>query len=53
VIRVEAEVASGMTGRRADLRRLLAVLAVQMVVVTHWDRPARMNAELVEAALPA
>src|SRR6266545_1096506 len=36
VVRVEAEVASGMT-----------------VVVTHRDRLARMNAELVEAALAA
>jgi len=32
---VEAEVASGMTGRRAKLRRLLADPAVQTVVVTH------------------
>jgi putative resolvase len=53
VVRVEAEVAAGMTGRRAKLRRLLADPAVQMVVVTHRDRLARMNAELVEAALSA
>ena len=51
VVRVEAEVASGMTGRRPKLRRLLAGPAVQTVVVTHRDRLARMNAELVEAAL--
>ena len=51
VVRVEAEVASGMTGRRAKLRRLLADPAVTTVVVTHRDRLARMNAELVEAAL--
>jgi len=51
VVRVEAEVASGMTGRRPKLRRLLADPAVQTVVVTHRDRLARMNAELVEAAL--
>jgi len=51
VMRVEAEVASGMTGRRPKLRRLLADPAVQTVVVTHRDRLARMNAELVEAAL--
>src|SRR5919201_1857853 len=50
-VRVEAEVASGMTGRRPKLRRLLADPAVQTVVVTHRDRLARMNAELVEAAL--
>jgi putative resolvase len=51
VVRVEAEVASGMTGRRVKLRRLLADPAVHTVVVTHRDRLARMNAELVEAAL--
>ena len=51
VVRVEAEVASGMTGRRPKLRRLLADPAVTTVVVTHRDRLARMNAELVEAAL--
>jgi putative resolvase len=51
VVRVEAEVASGMTGRRPKLRRLLADPTVRTVVVTHRDRLARMNAELVEAAL--
>ena len=51
VVRVEAEVASGMTGRRPKLRRLLADPAVRTVVVTHRDRLVRMNAELVEAAL--
>jgi putative resolvase len=51
VVRVEAEVASGVTGRRPKLRRLLADPAVRTVVVTHRDRLARMNAELVEAAL--
>jgi putative resolvase len=53
VVRVEAEVASGVTGRRPKLRRLLADPAVQAVVVTHRDRLARVNAELVEAALSA
>jgi putative resolvase len=53
MVRVEAEVASGMTGRRPKLRRLLADSAVQTVVVTHRDRLARMNVELVEAALAA
>lgn len=53
VVRVAAEVASGMTGRRPKLRRLLADPAVQTVVVTHRDRLARMDAELVEAALSA
>jgi putative resolvase len=51
--RVEAEVASGMTGRRPKLRRLLADPAVTTVVVTHRDRLARMNVELVEATLAA
>jgi putative resolvase len=53
VVRVEAEVASSMTGRRPKLRRLLADPAVWTVVVTHRDRLARMNTELVEAALAA
>jgi putative resolvase len=53
VVRVEAEVASGVTGRRFKLRRLLADPAVHTVLVTHRDRLARMNAELVEAALAA
>lgn len=53
VVRVEAEVASGMTGRRPKLRRLLADPAVHTVVVTHRDRLARINAELIEAALSA
>src|ERR687887_822041 len=35
LIRVEAEVASGMTGRRSKLRRLLADPAVQTVAGTH------------------
>jgi putative resolvase len=51
--RVEAEVASATTGRRARLRRSLADSAVQTVVVTHPDRLAWMNAELVEAARSA
>jgi putative resolvase len=51
VVRVEAEVASGMTGRRPKLRRLLADPAVRTVVVTQRDRLARMNTELIEAAL--
>jgi putative resolvase len=53
VVGVEAEVGSGMTGRRPKLRRLLADPAVRTVVVTHRDRLARMNTELVEAALAA
>ena len=53
VVRVEAEVASGMNGHRPKLRRLLADPSVTSVVVEHRDRLARMNAELVEAALAA
>jgi len=53
VVRVEAEVASGMNGYRPKLRRLLADPSVTSVVVEHRDRLARMNAELVEAALAA
>jgi putative resolvase len=53
VVRVEAEVASGMSGRRPKLRRLLSDPSVGSVVVEHRDRLARMNAELVEAVLAA
>lgn len=52
VVRVEVEVGSGMNGCRSKLRRLLADPRVTMVVVEHRDRLARLNAELVEAALP-
>jgi putative resolvase len=53
MVRMEAEVASGMTSRRPKLRRLLADPTVRTVVVTHRDRLAPMNTELVEAALAA
>jgi putative resolvase len=53
VLRIEAEVGSGMNGARAKLRRLLADPAVGTVVVEHRDRLGRMNVELVEAALSA
>jgi putative resolvase len=53
VVRVEAEVGSGMNGRRAKVRRLLADPNVSVVVVEHRDRLGRMNTELVEAALSA
>lgn len=53
VVRVEAEVGSGMSGKRSKLRRLLADLDVTVVVVEHRDRLGRMSTELVEAALPA
>jgi putative resolvase len=53
VLRIEAEVGSGMNGARARVRRLLADPAVRTVVVEHRDRLGRMNVELVEAALSA
>jgi hypothetical protein len=53
VVRVEVEVGSGVNGCRSKLRRLLADPRVTMVVVEHQDRLARMNAELLEAALSA
>lgn len=53
VVRVEAEIGSGVDGSRAKVRRLLADPAVTVVVVEHRDRLGRMNTELVEAALSA
>ena len=53
VVRVEAEVGSGMNGGRSKARRLLADPAVTVVVVEHRDRLGRMNTELVESALGA
>jgi DNA invertase Pin-like site-specific DNA recombinase len=53
VVRVEAEVGSGMNGSRAKVRRLLADPKVIAVVVEHRDRLGRMNTELVESALSA
>lgn len=53
VVRVEAEVGSGMNGSRTKVRRLLADPRVTTVVVEHRDRLGRMNTELVESALAA
>ena len=53
VVRVEAEVGSGMNGSRPKVRRLLADSGVSVVVVEHRDRLGRMNTELGEAALAA
>lgn len=50
---VVTEVGSAMNGRRSKLRRLLADPSVATIVVEHRDRFARMNVELVEAALAA
>ena len=53
VVRVEAEVGSGVNGSRTKVRRLLADPKVTVVVVEHRDRLGRMNSELVESALSA
>ena len=53
VVRVEAEVGSGMNGSRTKLRRMLADPKVVAVVVEHRDRLGWMNTELVESALGA
>ena len=53
VIRVEAEVGSGMNGSRRKARRPLADPTVTAVVVEHRDRLGRMNTELAESALAA
>lgn len=53
VVRVEAEVASGMSGRRTKARRMLSDPGVDVIVVEHRDRLGRMNVELVESALAA
>jgi putative resolvase len=53
VVRVEAEVGSGMNGSRTKVRRMLADPKVTAVVVEHRDRLGRMNTELVESALAA
>jgi len=52
VVRVEAEVGSGVSGSRVKVRRLLADPAVT-VVVEHRDRLGRVNTELAETALSA
>ncbi len=49
----EAEVGSGLNGRRRRLMRLLADPTVSTIVVEHRDRLARFGAEYVEAALAA
>lgn len=50
---VVTETGSGMNGRRRKLTRLLADPTVGTIIVEHRDRLARMNTELVEAALQA
>ena len=53
MVRVEAEVGSGMNGTRARARRLLADPAPSVVVAEHRGRLGRMNTELAGAALAA
>jgi putative resolvase len=53
VDQVVAEVGSGLNGRRAKLRRLLADAQVGTIVVEHRERLARFGVEHLEAALAA
>jgi putative resolvase len=53
VVRIEAEVGSGMNGARKKIRRMLADPKIGTLVIEHRDRLGRMNVELVEAALSA
>jgi putative resolvase len=53
VDQVVAEVGSGLNGRRAKLRRLLADAQVATIVVEHRDRLALFGVEHLEAALAA
>ena len=54
VVRMEAEVGSGINGTRARARRWLADLAASVVVVVeHRDRLGRVNTEPARAALAA
>ena len=53
VVRVEAEVGSGMNGSRPTVRRLLADPAVTVVVAGHRYRLGRAGTELAAAALSA
>lgn len=46
VVRVEAELGSGMNGAHTKVRRMLADPKVTAVVVEHRDRLGRMNTEL-------
>ncbi len=51
VVRTEAEVGSGLNGRRRRLMRLLADPTISTIVVEHRDRQARFGVEYLEAAL--
>jgi len=47
------EIGSGLNGKRAKFRRLLADASVATIVVEHRDRLARFGVEYLEAALAA
>ncbi len=51
VLRTEAEVGSGLLGRRRRLMRLLADPQIPAIAVEHRDRLARFGVEYLEAAL--
>ncbi len=51
VLRTEAEVGSGLTGRRRRLMRLLADPQISAIVVEHRDRLARCGMEYLETML--
>ncbi|WP_445184986.1 IS607 family transposase [Pseudonocardia sp. Cha107L01] len=51
--RTVTEIGSGLNGRRAKLRKLLADPTVSVIVVEHRDRLARFGVEYLEAALAA
>ncbi len=53
VVRAEAEVGSGLIGRRRRLMRLLADPTIATIVVEHRDRLARFGVEYLEATLRA
>ncbi len=53
VVRAEAEVGSGLNGRRRRLMRLLADPTISTIVVEHRDRLARFGVEYLEATLRA
>jgi putative resolvase len=53
VVRTEAEVGSGLSGRRRRLMRLLADPTISTIVVEHRDRLARFGVEYLDAALRA
>ena len=53
VVRSISEIGSGLNGHRPRLMKLLADPTVQVIVVEHRDRLARVGSEYIEAALSA